>query len=522
MTVDRRTLLRAGAGLVPYLGLLGSPMSSAFGEKKGIFEEPILNLSSNYFVAVDGSDEGPGTAGRPWATINHAAEKVVAGDTVVVRGGRYVLTTQIRPRNSGRSDAWITYIGYPGEKPILDARMVQYPSMPPTGLDNGAFQIEGVSFLRVANMTIINSHDAGFTIRDGSNIDLINNSTKGTFSSGIAVWDTNHQGKETKHIRVIGNSIMKATTWDLAPDNVVKQGEPPHEAVSIAGAVDFEVAYNHVYDCDKEGIDIKETSKRGRVHHNFVHNVDRQGIYVDAWFGELSDIEIFSNVICDCRGAGLVISVENGKLVERVNIHNNLIFNNKGSGVYFSRWTADGPRRNIQIANNTIYHNGYGPPSAGQKYYWMTGGLYLYSTNLRDISIKNNIFSANRGFQVGYSELFVKDKRSWRVVASEQNIQILANLIDGRNSVGAPIRSGGHPSDRVKIYAVNGERPIFDHALFKDPLRQDFSLRLDSSLAVGNINVGAYAPGQLSELWWKRNFPPPPAETVFVQDRNAP
>ena len=46
--------------------------------------------------------------------------------------------------------------------------------------------------------------------------------------------------------------------------------EPPHEALSIGGAVDFEVAYNHVYDSDKEGIDIKETSKRGKVHHNLV------------------------------------------------------------------------------------------------------------------------------------------------------------------------------------------------------------------------------------------------------------
>ena len=79
-----------------------------------------------------------------------------------------------------------------------------------------------------------------------------------------------------------------------------RRGEPPHEALSIGGAVNFEVAYNHVYDSDKEGIDIKETSKRGKVHHNFVHNVDRQGFYVDAWFGEISDIEIFSNVIHDC------------------------------------------------------------------------------------------------------------------------------------------------------------------------------------------------------------------------------
>ncbi len=39
-------------------------------------------------LQYNGTDDGPGTAERPWATINHAADKAVAGDTVVVRGGR--------------------------------------------------------------------------------------------------------------------------------------------------------------------------------------------------------------------------------------------------------------------------------------------------------------------------------------------------------------------------------------------------------------------------------------------------
>jgi hypothetical protein len=246
---------------------------------------------------VNRSDNGPGTVDRPWATINHAAEQVEAGGTVVVRGGHYVLPAQVRPHNSGRSDAWVTFIGYPGEEPILDAQLIPRASLVQKGLDNGAFQIGGISYVRVANLTVINSHDAAFAVRDSSNIDLINNSTKGTFSSGIAVWDTNHDGKRTEHVRILGNTTIKATTPDLAPPDLPSGAPPPHEAPSIGGAVNFEVAYNHVYDSDKEGIDIKETSKRGKVHHNRVHNVDRQGIYVDAWFGEIGDVEIFSNVI---------------------------------------------------------------------------------------------------------------------------------------------------------------------------------------------------------------------------------
>jgi len=508
MIHNRRNILLTWTGLLPFLGFFGSPISRAFEEMKNESKNLFHTQGTKYFVAVDGDDNGPGTAQRPWATINYAAEHVEAGDTVFVRGGHYVLTAQIRPRNSGRPDAWITFMGYPGEEATLDARMIHHSVLAPTGLDNGVFQIEGVSYVRVANLTVINSQDAGFTVRDGSNIDLINNSTKGTFSSGIGVFNTNHDDKGTENIRIIGNSVTKATSWDFAPDNMPKRGEPPHEAISIGGAVDFEVAYNHVYECDKEGISIKETSKRGKVHHNFVHNLARQGIDVDANFGETSDIEIFSNVTRDCRGAGLVISVEGGNIIKKLNIHNNLIFNNEGSGLYFSRWGVNGPRRNIQIINNTFYHNGYGSPSAGQTYYWMTGGLYLYSSNVRDILIKKNIFSHNRGFQIGYSELFLETKRSWQAVAREQNIQISANLINGRNRIAAPIRSGGYPSDRVRIYAINGDQAIFGRPLFKDPANEDFNLRSGSRLLAGHAGAGGFAPDSLSQLWWKQEFPP--------------
>jgi hypothetical protein len=461
-----------------------------------------------HFVAVDGSDSGPGTMARPWATINHAAEQAQAGDTIVVRGGSYVLPAQVRPRNSGRSDAWITYVAYPGENPIFDAQQISYESLHQGDLDNGAFQIENVSYIRVANLKLINSHDAGFTVRDSSNIDLITNSTNGTYSSGIAVWDTNHEGKRTQKIRILGNTITRATTWDLAPADKPKPQEQPQEALSIGGAVDFKVAYNHVYDSEKEGIDIKETSKQGSVNHNFVDNLDRQGIYIDAWFGELDNIEVFSNVVERCRGAGIALSVENGRSLHKVGVHNNLVFDNAGTGLFFSRWGVDNPRWNIQIHNNVFYHNGYGAPRAGQNYYWITGGLYLYSTNLHDISIKNNIFSENDGFQIGYSEAFLSGSQLWESMARQKNILIEGNVIDGRNVMDLPIETGGDPPDGIKIYAVNGSYAIFGNPLFKDPAGQDFGLRGGSPAMRNRVAAGAYAPGAKARRWWKRDFPP--------------
>jgi hypothetical protein len=246
-----------------------------------------------------------------------------------------------------------------------------------------------------------------------------------------------------------------------------------------------------VYDSDKEGIDISQTSKQGKVHHNLVHNLPRQGIYIDAWVGSIKGIDVFSNVVHDCGGVGLVLSVENGHSVEDVKIHNNLVFGNEGSGLLFSHWGVNNPRRHIEIYNNVFYHNGYGPPEVGQTYYWLTGGLYLDSTNISDLSITRNIFSDNRGFQIGFNELLLRDSRSWAIVARDKNIRIADNLINGRNTISLPIEGGGNPADRTKIYAVNGQRPIFADPRSKDAAGQDFSLRRGWSAMVGSAVVGA-------------------------------
>jgi Right handed beta helix region len=476
--------------------------TSAFADAAGL-QELNVKRETVRFVGPNGNDDWPGMAAQPWATINYAAEQLAAGDTVIIRGGRYLISSQVRLRNSGRPGAWISFVGYAGEKPIIDARFVPYSSLAKDGADNGAFQIENVSYVRVINLTIANSHDAGFTVRDSSNIDLINNSSEGTFSSGIAVWDSDHRGQRTRHIRVLGNTITKATSWNWAPLDLAGRCEQPQEALSLAGAVDFEIAYNHIFGSYKEGIDVKETSKNGQVHHNLVNNVDRQGIYVDAWFGDLGDVKVFSNVIHDCRGAGIVLSAENGRSVKDVVLQNNLVFNNDGSGLLFSRFGVDNPRWNVLINKNIFYHNGYGRPSAEQEYYWITGGLYFHSVNVHDVSVTNNIFSENRGFQIGYSELYLKQFRSWNDVAQEKNIQIKDNLIDGRNSVASPIKGGGAPSDRVDIYATNGDDALFGSSLFNHPDKLDFTFH--SGFPANHLLREA---NQVTGSWWKRNFPP--------------
>jgi hypothetical protein len=54
-----------------------------------------LVSAATYFVAPDGRDENAGTAGKPWATLRHASQRVKPGDIVKVRAGRYRQTNVI-------------------------------------------------------------------------------------------------------------------------------------------------------------------------------------------------------------------------------------------------------------------------------------------------------------------------------------------------------------------------------------------------------------------------------------------
>jgi hypothetical protein len=485
------------AMVIPFLLLFCNPDNASSADVGTVISKNPRAGAKILHVALEGNDGNPGTLIRPYRTIQHAARLAKAGDTVLIREGFYRIHHPIRTANSGKPGAWIRYAGYPGERVVIDARDI--PVGPPHGTppyphDQGAFQIQDVGYIRVEGLTVQNARSAGFAIRDSHHVDLYHNRTNKTFSSGIAVWDTQNDGKGTNHIRVMGNHVTGANTWDLLPVGMRRQKETPHEAISVGGAHEFQVAYNHVHNCFKEGIDIKGTSSNGIVHHNHIHHVKRQGLYVDSWFGTLEDIEIYDNRVHHCGGAGMVISVENGKQVRNVNIFNNMIYLNSGSGLFFSRW-GDGPRRYIQIRDNTFYKNGCGKPNPENSYHWITGGLYLYSSNLEHITISNNIFSENCGFQVGVSDRYAASKEDIELALKEKGIVISDNVIHQIPLIDYPIRVGWPPNNYADVFAVPGSRSIKTNPHFVSPEEGDFQLMQSSGATDRGAGVNNSDPG---------------------------
>src|SRR5262249_58040466 len=99
--------------------LVVAPMAAA--------EPPV---KADFFVATDGSDENPGTAARPFATLARARDAVrklkadgppTAAVTVLIRGGTYPLKDPLvfGPEDSGTQEHPVLYAAYPGETPVL-------------------------------------------------------------------------------------------------------------------------------------------------------------------------------------------------------------------------------------------------------------------------------------------------------------------------------------------------------------------------------------------------------------------
>jgi hypothetical protein len=70
------------------------------------------------FVAADGAPGAAGTEAAPLATLAEALGRAQAGDTVVVRAGRYAEVLDMT--RSGADGAPITVRGHCGERPVLD------------------------------------------------------------------------------------------------------------------------------------------------------------------------------------------------------------------------------------------------------------------------------------------------------------------------------------------------------------------------------------------------------------------
>lgn len=387
-----------------------------------------LSWATVYHVDPSGSDANPGSLAQPWQTITQAANTLKAGDTVYIGAGTY--RESIVPVNSGAPGQYITYAALEGATVIVDGATLNLPEY------TGLVSIENKGYINVSGLQIRNAgpnpNNAGILVDTSHHIILQSNRTYNTVSSGIGVWSSNEITIEANEVELACNDGQQ-------------------ECITVAGTSGFTVAGNHVHHNGPgtnggEGIDVKDGSSNGRISGNHVHDLNRLGIYVDAWDKHTYGVTIDKNRVDNCGNDGITLASEMGGLLEDILVSNNAVSNNllHGIAVTPNGPVAAPPMRNITVINNTFHNNGDGTVESP----W-GGGITVDNPNLATMVIRNNIFSDNLFFQI-------------LVSVPVTGLQVDHNLIDGFRGFEGEIL---------------GSAPVTGNPLFVDAAAGNYRLR---------------------------------------------
>lgn len=368
---------------------------------------PKVVRAVTYYISTTGSDQNEGTStDAPWATIQKAADIADDGDTVQIMAGTY--NQKFAPKNSGTSAAPITYMAYPGAAVTIDGTGI---SLSNTSPPEGLITINGFSYIKIQGLTVANSTVDGVSIRPSSNgvrpsyIEITNMKVNNTLQEGIYSRSGDYITISNNSINYVNYSSGISFWWcdhvfadhnTIVNAHVQAEGGGGHEeTLSVASTTNFEISNNDISMTlagylGNEGIDVKQNSRYGKVHHNYVHDYQPQGggIYLDAYDAVspgLDTVDVYNNYLRNTAD-GITAGSEQGGTGQNINIYNNRVYHVGSVGIGIPHRVNEGVRGNINIYNNTIYqaiNNG-------------GAGIYITSTSLfGKIRIRNNVVYFN-------------------------------------------------------------------------------------------------------------------------------
>ena len=174
-----------------------------------------------------------------------------------------------------------------------------------------------------------------------------------------------------------------------------------------------------------EGITAKDGSSNGKIYQNYVHHLERLGLYVDAWEKHTYNIDVFQNLVHDCANDGFTLTSEQGGLLENISVYNNGW--DVGSNVWGGGISVDNPDvTNLVIRNNIVSQN-------------LLFQIYI-DVSVQNLSVDHNLIDGYREFEHEirgreYAEgepLFVNPS------GADFHLQAASPAIDSGSPVNAP------------------------------------------------------------------------------------
>jgi hypothetical protein len=359
---------------------------------------------TTYYVAKTGKDTNPGTLASPFATIQHAADVAVAGDTVLVRQGIY--NALVTPAHSGNSTAgYITFESYPAELATIDGT-----SLPIPGGMNGLLTLNNASYVIFEGFELRNYTTAKITqvplgiylTGGGTNVQIVNNHIHnitttapttpaqcGSDAFGFAAYGT-AGATPIANLVVSGNEV-----------NANKTG--CSETVTLNGNVTgFTVSGNLVHNNNNIGMDAigfehvssnpaTDQARMGTFRGNTVFAItsygnpdygaqySSDGIYVDGG----TNIVIEQNLIHHVDLGIELASEMKGHVTSNVIARNNVIFSDNSNGISIGGYGANrGGTQNCRVVNNTLFADDTKNTGSGEFQIQFNASANLFANNI--------------------------------------------------------------------------------------------------------------------------------------------
>lgn len=259
---------------------------------------PAAAAAATWYVAPGGSDGAAGSAVAPWETLQHAADVVAAGDTVMVAAGDYV---GFDLRTSGTAGAEIRFLAAPG------ARVVTHNPVTTDGIN-----VENASYVVIEGFTVEGMPRNGIRAAIGDHVTIRGNRAFDNFERGV----------------------FTAFVDDL----LIEDNE-------TAGSI------------DEHGIYVSNSGDRPVILGNLSWGNNGAGIHMNGdasqgGDGMISNALVEDNVIRD-NGLGGAAGI-NCDGVESSTIRNNLLLGNHATGIALFRIDGAQPSTGNLVVNNTI------------------------------------------------------------------------------------------------------------------------------------------------------------------------
>jgi hypothetical protein len=327
----------------------------------GAYEAPGAVAGREIHVAA-GAEDGDGSAGRPFASVAAALEGVRPGDSVILHPGEYEENVTISAH--GAPDAPVTIRAQA-------ARQVTLQRSTWTLADAAYVRIEGIDFREpsgaglalgpyVQHCEFVDNRVIREAEGGGSGISVSGpTSSHNLFERNVI--QLNHGGvglqigcqRHNWHITIRGNEISGCYYGIQTGGGSYPTAPPGYHLIE----------YNELHSNWKDGFHSKTTDNifRGNdVHHNSSHGITTRygsrNVFVGNWIHD--------------NGSGMRLHSKSHFVI------NNLIYNNRGNGIYLGSWPGgqEGrfpynfepsyePPHEVWIAHNTIAGNGEAPVS---------------------------------------------------------------------------------------------------------------------------------------------------------------